>query len=168
MNYVILYLKKGYALIDEDDFDTITPYKWIIDTSGYVIASRGPGVSRSTRIAMHRVILGLTKSNEIGDHKNHNPRDNRRCNIRKATPAENSRNVTSRGESRYLGVSYQTINYKSTKPNKVFVYKYLKAKIRVNNKLIHLGTFKTEEAAALAYNEAASKYFGEFANLNIL
>lgn len=32
------------------------------------------------------------------------------------------------------------------------------SRIRVDNKLIHLGTFKTKEEAALAYNEAALKY----------
>jgi hypothetical protein len=40
------------------------------------------------------------------------------------------------------------------------------AKIGVNNKRIHLGSYHTEEEAASAYNEGAKKYHGEFASLN--
>lgn len=41
-----------------------------------------------------------------------------------------------------------------------------RAYIRVNYKQIHLGNFRTKEEAARRYNEAALKYFGEFAELN--
>lgn len=41
-----------------------------------------------------------------------------------------------------------------------------KAAIRVNGKMIHLGYHATAEEAARAYDSAARKYFGEFANPN--
>lgn len=43
-----------------------------------------------------------------------------------------------------------------------------KAYIKINKKQIHLGYFSTPEEAAVAYNNAAIKYFGEFANQNKL
>lgn len=42
------------------------------------------------------------------------------------------------------------------------------ANIKTAIKKEYLGIFKTEEAAALAYNEAALKYHGEYASLNAL
>jgi hypothetical protein len=57
--------------------------------------------------------------------------------------------------SKYKGVSFH-------KRDKIYT-----AHITIDKKLIHLGTFKNEIQAAMAYDEAAVKYFGEYANLNI-
>ena len=99
---------------------------------------------------MHRFILNL-KGRELADHINHNILDHRLCNLRKCTHAQNqmNRKVFCKKISKYLGVSI-----------------YIVATITVNGKSIHLGHFKTEEDAAHAYDEAAKKYHGEFANLN--
>ena len=43
-----------------------------------------------------------------------------------------------------------------------------RANIKHNYKTIHLGSFKTEEEAARAYNAKATKLYGEFAKLNII
>ena len=42
------------------------------------------------------------------------------------------------------------------------------AQIRVNYKAIYLGYYSSAVEAAKAYNKAAIKYHGDFANLNIL
>jgi len=49
------------------------------------------------------------------------------------------------------------------------VYKHCimwEAQIRVDYCRLYLGLFRSPEEAALAYNDAAIKYFGEFASLN--
>ena len=78
-------------------------------------------------------------------------------NIRIATHSQNIHNrektkVNSR--SKFKGV------YWSNKNNK------WKARIYVNKKQIWLGYFDSEIAAAKAYNKAALKYVGEFAQIN--
>lgn len=94
---------------------------------------------------------------EIVDHKNRIKIDDHINNLRAATRSENARNRSSmrNSSSKYLGVFVRSL------PSWCSV-------INVDGKHIHLGSFKTEEAAALAYNKAAEKYFGEFANLNII
>ena len=56
--------------------------------------------------------------------------------------------------SKYKGVSFHKRQCQWT------------ANIRYTNKLYHLGSFDYEIDAAKAYNQAAIKYYGEFALLN--
>ena len=92
----------------------------------------------------------------VVDHINGNRMDNRRCNLRHCTNAENSRNCQHRsGTSKYRGVYYA----KQTKK--------WRASIMHNGKRFHLGYFATEEAAAEKWNEAAKAMFGEYVVLNV-
>ena len=93
--------------------------------------------------------------NEI-DHANRIKTDNRICNLREATRAENSRNksisikntVGLKGVSKYEG---RANPYRSW--------------IKVDYRSIYLGSFKTAEEAHQAYAAAAKKYHVDFACL---
>ena len=108
----------------------------------------------------HRVIWALHYEkwphHEI-DHINNITDDNRICNLREATLQQNAQNRTSRkgSTSKYLGVYWYTRGEK------------WRAQIGLNGVKIHLGFFHNEEDAAKAYDKAAKKHFGEFANLNL-
>ncbi len=95
---------------------------------------------------------------EFIDHKDRNPENNRIENLRPATKSQNSKNCTSvkNSSSIYLGVSFHKQHSK------------WQAKIYVNGRQVYLGIYINEKDAALAYNEAAIKYNGEFASLNIV
>jgi hypothetical protein len=90
------------------------------------------------------------------DHWNGDTLDNRRRNLRFATNAENQHN------QRRLRVD-NTSGYKG-----VSLYRNGKwcAQIYVDTKRINLGYFVQVEDAARAYDEAAVRYFGEFAATN--
>ena len=94
------------------------------------------------------------------DHINHNGLNNRRCNLRICTRSQNRRNSRSnRGsKSKYKGVVPVTGNIK--RPWRTYT--------TVNNKRIWLGYYATEDEAGQAYNDYASKHFGEFACLNVI
>ncbi len=87
------------------------------------------------------------------DHKDRDQLNNRIGNLREATLSQNGCNRKPKGL--YLGV-------RQVKGG-IWV-----SGIKINGNRKALGTFKTAEQAALAYNEMASKYHGEFANLNII
>lgn len=145
-----------FAQVDDWNYEWLNQWKWYAQKDKKTFyAARGIWDNGHIKtIRMHREILN-TPDNVLVDHKDHNGLNNQEFNIRNVTHSQNQMNKIGRGTSRYLGVTYQH-------------GKYIKAKIRVDGKLIHLGTFLNDELAALAYNEAAIKYHGEFANLNII
>jgi hypothetical protein len=96
-------------------------------------------------------------SRSVVDHRNTDSLDNRRTNLRLATPSQNScnsRRDKSNTYSRYRGVSF------SKRKQKWF------AAIRANGRKLWLGYFSDEIDAAMTYDRAARKYHGEFAQLN--
>lgn len=106
---------------------------------------------------LHRVIMGAIKRTEIVDHINGNIYDNRRENLRIGNKSENNinlRHLPRHNSSGFKGVHYDKVNNK------------WRARIQVNGKHIHLGRFIDKIEAAKAYDEAAIKYFGEFACTN--
>lgn len=101
--------------------------------------------------AMH---YGAWPDHEI-DHENRVRADNRILNLRPANRAEQSRNTGLRKDNRsgYKGVT-------------VLRRGGFVAKIKAGVKRLHIGTFRTAEEAAHAYNKAAVLLHGEFAVLN--
>lgn len=89
------------------------------------------------------------------DHEDRNRLNDKIGNLRDATTSQNQMNSScERGKYKYKGVFYSKGKWC--------------ARIGLNKKQIYLGTFITNIDAALAYNNAAKKYFGQFANLNII
>lgn len=78
------------AIVDDDDYDFLLQWRWIAMPSpgGMWYAARHEG---RKVIFMHRVLLGLTASDET-DHKNRDGLDNRRQNLRRATRTQNQQN----------------------------------------------------------------------------
>lgn len=131
------------AIVDDEDFDRASRYRWYKDVrkngQHYV---KGFVDGQWTRI--HRFILGLpmgASGRDHVDHKDGNGLNNRRSNLIQTTHAENIRNGRKHRDarSRYRGVQL------------------LKGKWTAN---LWLGTFETEEQAAEAYQKAFQGYFG--------
>lgn len=151
---------KHNILIDDVDLETILMYKWRLfprKFGGFYAQAWTPMVNGKRKIIrMHNLIM----KDKYIDHINGDGLDNRRCNLRKSTPITNGQNKRSRGgESIYKGV------YRNKQVKTKITWM---ACIQVNKKHVHLGSFSSEIEAAIAYNKAAIKYFGEFAKLNVI
>lgn len=148
-----------YTLIDDEDYGKIKDFTWHLSKDRhdfYIETFVYPGDSARERILMHRLIAGAQKDSLV-DHINHNTLDNRKANLRICSIKENSRNRRRRKQgytSKYKGVYFCKTKRR------------YRARIFMDGKSIHLGSFKNEEDAARAYNEAVMIYFGEFASLN--
>jgi hypothetical protein len=145
-------LTKGkVTIVDEADFKWLSQRRWYYHIKGYAVST-----SPKPSYLMHRLILNAPKDLQV-DHINGDKLDNRRCNLRLCTAVQNRMNVFS-----YRGTSSE---FKGVSWNKRLAK--WESHISLNGKR-HLGFFTNEQDAAQAYNEAASRQFGEFARLNIL
>lgn len=149
-----------FAKVDDEDYDFLMQWKWsAIPKSNGHYARRGSG--RKT-IRMQRLLMGLgawKDDKRIIDHLDGDTLNNQKSNLRICTSLQNNQNSARRKHSSfpYKGVCRFSKNKCCSK-------------IVVNKKQITLGVFSnTPEGileAAKTYDEAAKRYFGEFAKLN--
>lgn len=154
-------ITKGFkAIIDSEDAYLIKDFKWVADVRrhGLVYVKAVKIISGKQRsYYLHRLVMQAKKGTII-DHKNHNGLDNRKVNLRLATPSQNLSNKRHllKTSSIYKGVCFD-------KTHRRWV-----ARIKVNNKTKKIGTFTSEVEAALAYNSHVKQLHGEFGILNLV
>lgn len=155
---VILERKDGTEMscfIDTADYKTVRDHRWAVaEDKGrktfYAITTLQKNGAQ-TSVKIHSLLFPDAPT---VDHRDWNGLNNRRSNLRPATPREqkiHQRKASPR--RRFKGVcQVPSENYR--------------ASIKPHGHLIHLGVFASAEDAAHAYDAAAKKYFGEFAVLN--
>ena len=136
--------KEAHAVIDRDEYENVRRYHWHI-SKGYVLSGR--------HIKLANTIL---KTSKKVDHKDLDPLNNLKSNLRECTISQNGANrpVQKNNITGIKGVGWYPRLGK------------WRARIKKGGALIHLGYFNTQKDAAEAYNSAALELFGEFAYLN--
>jgi hypothetical protein len=137
----------------DKDFHITGAYKTSQYSQTFYVKS---GAKYLHRLVMERVLNRSLLRNEKVDHIDGDGLNNSRSNLRVLTHSENlaNRSKTKTTSNEFKGIT----QCKRT-------FKWL-AKIMVNYKTIHLGTYPTSHDAAVAYDSAAIKYFGESAKTN--
>ena len=147
---IINLTRSKTTFVDDSDYEWLNQWKWRYKT-GYVVRTG----QKKTTIRMHRLMVNTPNGLET-DHINGNPLDNRRKNLRIVTHSQNifNKKLGKNNTSGFKGVVWR-------KDRKNWL-----ARIYINKKLTHLGSFHDKLIAAETYNEAAKRYYGEYANLN--
>lgn len=147
MRYILL-TQGQKVLVDDEDFEMLSQYKWHLHSTGYARKS-------SPKMYMHRLIMNPDKKLQV-DHKNHNRLDNRRQNLRVCTEEQNKFNMSDRKDntSGFRGVTWNKEKHKWT------------AQIGFKGTTKNLGHHLDKIEAAKAYNTVAQQLFGDFARLN--
>jgi hypothetical protein len=126
-------------------------------TGGYLFVVLMVAGNRHT-MKIHKLLQSTFMEDKTAciDHKNGIKTDNRLGNLRLCTQQQNTFNrKKGKGTSSiFKGVDFHKHSRK------------WRARIRHNDKLIHLGLSVNEKDAALAYNKKALELFGKFAKLN--
>jgi hypothetical protein len=137
------------AIIDIEDVEKCENIKWRL------CSTRVRGVVfNNIGFELHKYITNVKDS--IVDHIDRNPLNNRKSNLRKATPQQNSINssLSKNNTTGFIGVWEQ----KSLNKNKWC------AELMLNRKKVFREYFETKEEAIVARLKAELKYFGkEFA-----
>ncbi len=146
-----IFLSNGdFTLVSNEDYIFLVGYNWWITCNGGYAKGSVEGKDQT----LHRIVakrMGIDLSNQI-DHTNGNKLDNRRENLRSATPSQNVANSDSykNNKSGYKGVSKRKNKWR--------------AQIQKVGIQYHLGLFDTPEEASNAYVKAAEQLHGEFAH----
>ena len=167
---MLFYNKKSEVRKERMKFDkkNLDFIKRILNRYKFYLTNQGGSRNLKTHYAayrvngkmffLHRVILEKIlgrklKSNELVDHENGEPLDNREFNLRVASPAQNNFNSKRRvGKHGFRGVQ------EDSRAKGLFV-----ARIRANNKTYTLGYSRDKKEAYKLYLEGAKKYHGEYA-----
>lgn len=153
----IIPLSQGkVALVDDADYPTLSKFKWYAHkgtSTFYAWRNVTDSSGAQTKLVMHCEII---PDEPRIDHRDGNGLNNQRENLRPASTRQNGQNrrKLAPASSKFKGVHRRLISG------------VWQARIKTSDRRLHLGYFKTEVDAARAYNDAAKKHFGEFANLN--
>jgi len=145
-------LTKGFvAVVDVTDLGIVAGYRWVVLISGQTGHAYAVRYHLGKCILMHRELLSAPPGMWV-DHEDGDGLNNRRKNIRIATPAQNMANkvVERRNRLGIKGVSLDGGRYRAT--------------IKPDGRTIHLGRYNTPEEAAAAYRGAARILWGDYAH----
>ena len=140
----------AYELVDDEDYELQSQSRWFLSSENYVFRKMSVN-KKQLWVSLHSEILQPTEGKMV-DHINHDTLDNRRENLRPATPMENGRNKRPFAKSGVKGAYPQGRGWASA--------------IWMGTRKVYLGMFDTAEEAGARYDEEARKLHGEFAYTN--
>lgn len=146
------------AIVDDDIFEQIKNRAWRlikVSNGAFYIGWKTHKAGKDVTVYLHRFVMSEPKGKMV-DHRNGDPFDNRRENLRIATNSQNQMNSKKRNgtTSQYKGVYW------------IKKIEKWKAQLRVNGQDFFLGYFEKERHAAYAVELSRPILHGEHARSN--
>jgi hypothetical protein len=152
-----------YAIVDDEDYAFLNRLDWYLNPANeksHAIACRSFGFKgRHFEISMQSLLI-RQKKNGLIRHRNGDGLDNRKSNLELINPSVMKHSAV---KNRFKLSSYKGVSF-----NRYCKYKRWRAEIMKQGKKYFLGGFRSEEEAALAYNDKAKELYGEFAYQNVI
>lgn len=136
--------------IDAEDYARFGSFGWSrrgSEKSGWYVRGKVNGRTES----LHRMIMA-PGSGQVVDHINGDTLDNRRCNLRVCSQADNLKNQRSKRDVKGVSWCPRRGRWRVT--------------ITSNGVKRELKSFETKTEAAVVYDHAAKRLHGDFASLN--
>ncbi len=156
---IIYATNGGSILVDDVDYEFLSQWSWQL-TNGSVIRSEYDRITKkSITIRLSFVVAkraGIIHPNFLG-HKDQNPANNQRNNLRPATKSQNmmNRGLQSNNTSGYPGVDFNQAKQK------------WRGRVKKDGRVIWSCLFESAEAAGKKVAEKRIQFFGEFANEHV-
>lgn len=153
MGILKIELTRGFVTqVDRIDEGLVSDLNWwACGRAPHIYAASGHNYKGKKQVYLHRLITGALPHQKV-DHINGNTLDNRRANLRLCSHAQNMRNRKAQKNS--------SRKYKGVGKNKTC------ATFTASAGGKYIGSFKTAEEAARAYDAKAKDLWGEFARTN--
>lgn len=151
MKVAILHEHRGlvYTDVDEEDYVKVNNLRLYVNDNNYVWFRLANEV-----YWLHRYILGVTDPKIFVDHRDRNPLNNQRYNLREATNSQNQMNRGATANRLYDLPKGITKRKSNTKP--------YQAQIKFEGKNIYLGTFSSVALAVEARERKEKELFKDF------
>ncbi len=147
----------GYTIfIDDEDWELVGDLRWFVESKSQrtICTQTSLGLPQLHRY-IYQYYYGVIPDGLVVSHVNKNRLDNRKVNLTLKTRQQASQGIR---------VWNSITGFKGV--TRIHNGRY-KARIWVNKANKSLGCFITPQEAARAYNEAAKKFFGDYAVLNV-
>lgn len=143
--------KNVYTIVDDEDFEYLSQWKWHISDSGYAVRTKHQRIKKNkygSKIIRLHIVVNKTPENMFTDHINRNKLDNRKCNLRTVTKSQNGFNVacSRNNKTGCTGVHFDTWSQK------------WRAEMKLRGKKITLGRWDSLSDAIKARKEGEIKY----------
>ena len=140
------------ALVDAEDYERVNQHKWHYHKQGYARRMLPIGSGKKKVLCMHHMIIDVPEGFHP-DHINGNGLDNRRVNLRIATPTQNSHNAKMRGDN--------TTGHRGIFEDKK--YNKWRVAFKIDGVQKQFGYYDSKQEAIDMYHSVSKSLRGEFA-----